>query len=84
MIKCSFVFWQQLDYSKGGEKFITRYKVRSAHPKHYIFKEKYLDLRLNKVSEFPNIFIIDPRTGAVVWKHTGQFKAKLLAEKRTI
>eukprot|EP01034_Spumella_vulgaris_P024242 gene24242-30561_t len=35
-----------------------------------------------KVSQFPHISIIDPRTGASVWRHDGDFNRATLAEKR--
>lgn len=49
MILCSFIFWQQLDASIDGSKFMERYKV----------------------VEFPHVSILDPRTGALVWRRDG-------------
>jgi hypothetical protein len=38
--------------------------------------------QLHQVTNFPHISIVDPRTGASVWRHDGAFEKALLAERR--
>jgi len=43
--------------------------------------EGYQFISRYNVVEFPHVSIIDPRTGAVVWKQVGDLDCRLLAEK---
>eukprot|EP01039_Chlorochromonas_danica_P001225 gene1221-1337_t len=52
LVTCSFTFWQQLNISPQGKRFIERYRVKT----------------------FPFVAVLDPHTGALLWKREGRDK----------